>query len=559
MNAKDAASGAIPYCIGITVFLTALTFSFQVTSFFHAKEAVFLAGLLVLGFLSLGIPPSGGFRVLWPCWAALALAMALSFVDAPCLWPMMIPEAARWAGLLLFASLVCGHCRDESVRRAIPNALVLSAVAAGLLGLAQYAGTLTALFPRFENYNQPVYSVFGNQDLFGGYLALALPILVWSLYNAPRGRLLVFAATVVLGVAIVLSQSRSAWLAAAVGVAVAVPMRRAQWVRARLPLFALAALVLAGLACAWPVLSSRVLETWSPSDTGGRARLWFWSGAWRMVLDHPWIGAGLGAFRHWSPRYLGEALCAPGGETLYHNEVHTLYAHCDPLEFLAEIGPFPLILAALILPRLFHAGHRGAAGALLSLFVFSLLNPAMHSPPHAFAALLLVALLASRRLPPPRQSRLSWIALPAVLVLGVFHTGAVLIPSHLLRAAEDAHLAGADAAPLYRRVIAYPWPNPEAHEEYAMLLIEEDRPQEALGQLEQARALGLDTGRVYLLEARAAEALPGHRAEAFKAAKACLERWPDHPEAWGILKSAAPGPFKRDWADYAKRWNLPLD
>ncbi|NLV41328.1 MAG: O-antigen ligase family protein [Candidatus Hydrogenedentes bacterium] len=542
--------------------LVACPWSYGLTSFLHAKEAALALWVLVMLPLWLAArPPRAAGR-------DFALALAAFFVFLAGMAFLESGELTWWtraalvraglliSGLLLVADLL-GRDSDEGLLRAV----LLSGAAVSALAVLQYAGRLPRLFPVFPGYDQPAYSVFGNQDLLGGYAALALAagigLLSRRLAEGCRaGRTGAFAdllAALCCTGGLAVSMSRSAWLAAAVGGAVAAASalcrRGIPWRRRIAAGAVLAALVLPALPVLSPVLA-RVDATFDAGDTGYHVRRWLWAGAWDMFLDRPATGAGLGDFARESPWHLGRVLWADGGGRHTHNELHADNAHGEPLQFLAENGlagaAALAALAAFWLGNLrrgrFRRPSAGVLGALAALAVFCCMNAGLKSVPHAWAGLLLLCGAGTQR---PAETAVSGgrageggLRCAAALLVCAAVAGCfwgVVRPSRLLRHAEDLHLAGdpgADAA--YRRVFSGAWPPPQAGEDHAILLLSQGRPSEALGRLAAGRR-DADTGRLHLLRAEALHAL-GRGEEARAAAVECVFRWPGNARAWEILR-----------------------
>jgi tetratricopeptide (TPR) repeat protein len=287
-----------------------------------------------------------------------------------------------------------------------------------------------------------------------------------------------------------------------------------------------------------------------------------------MVGDAPVLGQGLGAYGYWSPRYLAEALHAPGGEQHMHNNLHAAHAHSEPLEILAETGSVGLLCCLWMLARLTRC--RGPEwGALCALLVFGLFNAPFRSAPHALAGLLLASALMARRescgeaaadskgadapvSPVKRSCRAA--ALVAVFTLGTaaFRAWAELAPSVWLRSAQDAHLEGRPSLRLYERVLRHPWPNAEAHEDYAIALDDAGRTAEAYRQFQRALN-GLDTGRIYWALGKLAAEL-GHENEARVRLQECVFRWPAWKEGWALLLTLSPEVARPALLERAARW-----
>lgn len=434
-----------------------------------------------------------------------------------------------------------------------------SGVAVVLLGLAQFSGLAVALFPTTGPNDQAVYSVFGNQDFFGGYAAITLALAsVPALSQGRNGWWWALAAVILLS-GVVISSSRSAWLAAGVGMLVALLLARKRLAWGRLAVCALLAAVIAGGAMMrYPERTvERVAVTMTPVDEGGHLRLWFWSGAVLMLQEHPFFGVGLGNYAYWSPRYQGAALDAPGGQLLMRNTLHTIHPHSEPLEIATETGMLGLGFMLWMIARLL--GRRGPEWAgLAALFVFTLFNSALHSPPFGVAAILLGVMLLARGHKLPLHAGES-VVFPAVTVVlaGTLLTAVwwtTLVPSYLLAKAEAVHVEDGHPNEEYQAVIDYAWPMPDAHEELAIALYEQGDYDAALTQLLIARD-GLDTGRLHLLTGRVSLLL-GELPLARESMRAVLMRWPWHTEAWRVLYDMARGQERAALLEHAERWGI---
>ena len=519
----------------VVIVACAVTYSFRFTSFLHAKEAVLCMGLCVIGVLVAlrGRFSWGGITAFLPLWLWVGAGLCRL-----CFAPPQVPsdaavELARWLLLLLTVGLVFDVLGDDTWRRRMMNAFLFSTIAVGLLGLLQYADAVPFLFPVFEGYTQRVYSVFGNQDLYGGYLAMGAPLLARRLLASKRLHAAALGGVCILTPALLVSGSRSAWLAAAVGVAVAVAMTERK--RARLALFGalIAALAVVTALAAPDATVRRITQTFRAEDEGRHARLFFWEAAWGLFEDAPLLGQGVGAYAYSSPRYLGELVEAEPGPVPFDVERHADHPHCEPLRVLAETGLVGLVFWLWMAARLL--GRRGIEWAGLAAFaVFACFNGPLDSAPHLLAALLLAAMLSARRQEDTAEARLPAYGLPALCItLCVFEVWAVLVPSYLLRAAQDAQLAGEPALGLYERALGHPWPNAEAHRDHAIALAEAGRIDAAYDHF-QAAPDGLDTSDLYL--ALAAVAIErGDREAARRWAAECLRRFPRHPEATDLL------------------------
>lgn len=503
-----------------------------------------LAGLAVLAGLA-GQFPEKGLRAFLPLWILLGWGVAVYGLLGHAQSPLYtFREVGRYGALLLAGAYAFELLHNARWRAGIFAAIIVSAVLVGVLGIAQYLNLLARWFPVFPGYDQQVYSVFGNQDLFGGYVALGIALVVPAFLSSspPGGRGLrdgLYAvAFVVLCPALLISASRSAWLAAAIGVSVSLPYKTLARKRSVTVAAAALILVLAVCVAAPGPTFDRATGTFGEEDVGWRARLWFWDATVRMIGDAPVLGRGPGNFQYWSPYYQGAALHAQGGERHYHNELHTLHAHSDPLELFAETGVVGALCAAWMLIRLL--GCRGREwGGLAALLAFSVFNATFQSAAHGLCAVLLCgALLCGRQERQPEASGAKpylviGVAVAAFALIALC-VSTVLIPSFGYRAAEAAHEAQRPSEALYERAAGYWWPEAEALEEWGAIEMDRGNFEAAEGALSRARRR-LDTGRIhYLLGVLAAER--GDSDAARRAFEACRWRWPSKPAAWwGLL------------------------
>lgn len=548
----------------LIVILCALAYSFQLLSFLHAKEAVLLVGLIVLSLLGL-FDRCGrgavirGIAAYGPLWALLGWSLLFHIVFGGArVSAYAAQEVSRLSVLLLVAALAYPLAKDARWRGHVVDSMIVASSLVAGLGLIQYAGILPGWFPVFPEYDQQIYSVFGNQDLLGGFLAMGLSLAVHRFFDAHRPGPLVYIALLLLIVVLLLSSSRTAWLAALVGIAIVIPYRELDWKKTG-SLASICVLLFSILCAIAPDNTYRRLaRPFAQEDVGGRARLWFWDATARMIRDAPVTGHGLGNYAYWSPLYQGEALRAPGGETHYHNEIHTLHAHSDPLELAAETGIPGLLFVCWMLWRI-RRGRGPEWGGLAALGVFALFNATYHSAAHALCGLLLAGnLLAGDRPPDPEvkhgASSAAATAFVALLLVGLT-IFAVLIPSYRMGQVANAYREGRAVDRLYKMLTKYPWPNALAHEEWATMLEGAGRYSEAQHHVEEARK-GRDTGSVRLLAGALAER-EGNHAAAREAYEASLLRWPGHMGAWMRLMPLLSEEERANALKEASRWISP--
>lgn len=543
-----------------TIVASTLVFSFKLTSFLHAKDAALALGLAAAGMLALAHyrTPAAGLQAYLPLWAMLGWAVGIEMVSPrPHVPAYTIAEGVRLASLLLVAGFAYPLLRDERYRERVLDALCATATLVAALGLLQYMRLIDFLLPPFPEYDQPMYSVFGNQGLFGGYVAMAIPLAVARVFQPEVRRLWMVPALPILLVALLLSGSRSAWLAGSVGMAVVLPYRTLD--RKNLVGLGLivAAVALTAVFLAPEGTVGKLRRTFGDSDTGGRARLWFWDATARMIADYPVQGVGLGNYPYRSPYYHGAALHAPGGERHFHNQLHTEHAHNDFLEIQAELGVIGTLCLLWMAWRL-RPGRGAAWGGLAALIVFAGFNATYTSAPHALAGLLLAgALVAQGGIGEERPKTARGLLDPvwagvAALALAAFTGWAVVTPSYLLRSAEDAYRQGGEPAPKFEAAANHRWPNYEAKEAAGIFLWNAGEAELARRALLSA-AQGLDTGRIHWMLAISAEAV-GDQEAARRGFEACLWRWPDFFGAWEAFLDHVSDAEYMNYREEAARW-----
>lgn len=224
--------------------------------------------------------------------------------------------------------------KDERSRGGLPSILALVGAAVGAWALYQRAWGLEALVSAIESgtvvadralvleraRGGRAFAGFPTPAALGGYLALLLPATVaaaWARRSGARWLLFALAALQTAGLLASASVTAGAALVAALAISL---LRR----RNRVLLAALVGLGIL-LAVIFTVRGREVTElTDRRSPWVLRAANFRVAGA--MIVDHPWVGVGVGGFGEAYPAYR-----VPGD-----NE--TRHAHNLPLELGAELG-----------------------------------------------------------------------------------------------------------------------------------------------------------------------------------------------------------------------------
>ncbi len=246
--------------------------------------------------------------------------------------------------------------------------------------------------------------LFFNPNFLAGFLAAALLLVVGGQIFPPSGSrrrplrtALAAAEGALLLAALLTTGSRGGALALAAGLLLLLTLR--SW---KVAAAAFSAACVALLAIPNPLLQR--LQSLPQTDNFAFTRLAIWKSAWSMMIDHPWVGIGLGQYEYVSTRYAFPI------ETHWAKYTRVAEnAHSEYLQAGAELG-VPGLLVALGLVALLawaavarlRALPRAAWGpvatllaAAASIAVHAAVDFPLHTPS---SALLLVLLAAGLRL-----------------------------------------------------------------------------------------------------------------------------------------------------------------
>ena len=340
---------------------------------FGAAEV--LVALLIIAWLAQGVRRrqlnvhSGALAVVVLAMVCLA-AFSIGYAEDR---PSAIKESLKWLELLLAVLIVVDLASTPRLARWVIGTMLVAGAAEAAYGAVQFvtdsgpgAFQLSGALRAFGHFDQP--------NPFAGYLTTILPLAVCMALcpaNPNRFRWISVGAAGLLAIGIGLSQSRGAWL----GAAVAAMCLMLAWSRFTRRLLipctlggALAlALAVSGLLPAaildrlaqtieyFGVFDVRTVEVTS-DNWAVVERMAHWQAGWYMFLDHPWLGVGAGNYAQAYPQYF----VGTWREALGH-------AHNYYLNILAELGVFGGGLLLLVLAIAF----RQLAGALVRSEVLS--------------------------------------------------------------------------------------------------------------------------------------------------------------------------------------------
>jgi O-antigen ligase len=307
-----------------------------------------------------------GLRMLWPVAFLLVIVLAASFTAFN--RTIALRDAAVFASATMLTLATASACRDAASRRVITGVALVCLIAIGVLVLRDSTRSLPAFNGRVIFYP--------SVRQWGGYPELAL--LAGMGLSAGTGLLLLAPAstparprrTQVLGlllaafftiVSLVLL-SRAAWLASLItsGLLMLLAIWRGVRYRAALAFIASTIPIVLLVSLALPPVRHYVQTMSHPlQEPTVSMRLDEWQTAWRIFLDHPWLGAGPGSYATMAVYYQ-----APTGV-----HAHNLVLHAG-----AEMGIFGAVaMLMLFVAAIWWAGRAALRGEVTALIVFSVL------------------------------------------------------------------------------------------------------------------------------------------------------------------------------------------
>ena len=321
-------------------------------SLFKMSAFFLLTGLCAL-FGSLGIF-LGGREMRWHpiMWCALGYGgfTVLSFAFSVDKNLSLFGDYDRFAGVIptlitivvLFLALQL--IRNNNGMRFFMHLFVLTSLALAGYGLAQSFGIETAHFANANIMGRRSFSLYGNPNLYAGYLCFAVFFSAGLLFSEKKkGWRAVYWAALLLNVAVTLtSMTRSVWLALVVACPLFVLFLFRQKISAeQSDKFILGGGVLAVLAFIAATftrktadlnIATRLTSMFSSEGSSG-TRIEMWKSALTVIKEYPLFGAGPDTFEitgmsHLTQRYLNLV----GLGEIPNN------AHCLPLQLAATIG-----------------------------------------------------------------------------------------------------------------------------------------------------------------------------------------------------------------------------
>ena len=234
-------------------------------------------------------------------------------------------------GSYLFTYFLAGQTlRTEEQLRGVLKAFAWSAAVSVLYGFYQFTFGIDIADMKwvdgdaFPELKKRVFSTWENPNIFAGYLgeAIAMVFAFFIQAETEKRRWRLGVALLALAACLAMTYARGACFA------VMLTLAGYGAIKDRRVLFGCVAL--GGIALlADPMLAERLLSVFTKVDTSSEMRLAIWESSAAMILDHPLLGIGWGAYRLVYPEY--DFYINDASVIIYH--AHNMY-----LNYAAEIG-----------------------------------------------------------------------------------------------------------------------------------------------------------------------------------------------------------------------------
>lgn len=302
-------------------------------------------------------------------------------------------ELMRWASGILLFFVVAYQFRQSKHLFLLVDTILFLGIVTSVLSLGQYV-----LDPSARGT-----ILFGNQQLLGSFLMILLPIAAVTALVAQVSseqtslrQLVAQAATVLMVGSMLLAQTRSAWLGAAVGMAIlgflilatSIKTGSLRLKKHHLVLPVVLAIVMLGFVLLLGVQNNSIISRASTlSNISGveswQDRLHQWRGTIRMIKERPLLGWGLGQYPIRQREYtdIGAKVTADGmtgPRSSLAEQAHNFY-----LQTTAELGLIGVSIMAVVMLTFLIAGFRRVvqmdAGIRRSILMASLAGMAAFS------------------------------------------------------------------------------------------------------------------------------------------------------------------------------------
>ena len=389
---------------------------------------LFLARMLVTGSLSVARTPLDVPLLAFVASAVLSTLFAYNQNVA------LFGTYARYDGLLTIVTYAALFWLSVQTLRGADDARdLLRVLLAGGYLVAALAIIQSVLDSMAQGGLVPAFGTLGQQNVIGAFLALLCPLAYRELIDADAWstRLIALNALAILGIALVLTLSRSAWLGTAFAAVMIIAGSRRPTLRPRV---VAVAIVLVGLGVVgltagrgFPLLQkieTRAVSVLDVHAWGPRPAIW--RDSVKLIASRPVLGYGPDNFGLVYPRFQADYLGQPVDK-----------AHAESLQVAATQGLIGLAAYVLVLAAFVRAFWRGrqSAGAvaifagLVAYQVTLQLNfsaLAASFPFWIFAAAAMESWGATRRPSPPLKTSVGEVRVVASIAIAALAALAIV-------------------------------------------------------------------------------------------------------------------------------------
>ncbi|HVF81678.1 MAG TPA: O-antigen ligase family protein [Flavisolibacter sp.] len=254
-----------------------------------------------------------GVGIGYGVWSLVSLVFAINIATA-------LYEVARYFLAIVLLFLVMIAVKQEHTRPLkLCQAVTLVSIVQSLIGVLQSYEIAFADIPGSE---MP-YGLMVHRTLFGSAQALLLPFAIFVLYRAPKAwKAVGIVAITGIITSVLISQSRSAWLAAAAAIVstfiliiIFSPQNRKKWIMAIVTGLFLITFVIAlvlttdkdgTISKSIKERASRLIHITSDINSVSTGRLKLWAKSLQLFKQHPVVGVGPGNWHLAIPVYTDE-------------------------------------------------------------------------------------------------------------------------------------------------------------------------------------------------------------------------------------------------------------
>ncbi len=250
-------------------------------------------------------------------------------------------------GGLLFTAPI-----SDRNRKSIITIFFLAAAAAGLIGILQYFGLMHMASDRPYGFSE-------NPNLYAGALSVACSSAIVMLFLPKKyqfasrnGFFFIMSVAILTLCGIILSQSRSIWVALLAACVVTLFLYNRRKVLILLSFFFMIFVVLISTSNTLRQRANSIVTSVYTEDVSGSTgtRIELWKGALLMFKEHPLLGVGLGDFQTDVNKLISE--------NKLKSAIDTHHAHNIYLQALATRGIIGLAILLVFLISLFRWGRK---------------------------------------------------------------------------------------------------------------------------------------------------------------------------------------------------------